>query len=186
LRTIHHSSLAFSFLFMARRVLASISRKRTGFPWDATRCFVGLFAIPADRNRISAKWIGKVSLISPLRPVTTERVEHSRNDLGRGAVQRLAPLLAPALRRRFGADRFGCSGNYIAKPKANWLANFSCKPCLCPCFPFMSWDAAWDIDQDGTYANNHASVKVDGAVTPKPFPLPHTHSQKLSGSKPRL
>ena len=100
---------------MARRVLASISRKRTGFPWDSTRCFVGLFAIPADRNRISGKCVGKVSLISPLGPVTTERVQQSRDDLGRRPVQRLAPLLAPAAWRRLHADCLGGTGYHVAK-----------------------------------------------------------------------
>lgn len=100
---------------MARRVLASISRKRTGLPWDSTRCFVGLFAISADRNRISGNPQWKVSLISPLRPVTTERVEHSRDDLGRGTVQRLAPLLASAAWGRLHADRFGGTGYHVAQ-----------------------------------------------------------------------
>jgi len=84
-------------------------------PWDSTRCFVGLFAIPADRNRISGNHQGKVSLVSPLRPVTTERVEQSRDHLGRGAVQRLAPLLAPAAWGRLYADSLGGTGYHVAQ-----------------------------------------------------------------------
>jgi hypothetical protein len=100
---------------MARRVLASISRKSTGFPWDSTRCFVGLFPISTDRNRIGGNRIGKVSLISRARPVTTHRVKHLRDEFRRRPVQRRPPLFAAAALGRRNADGLGCTGYKVAQ-----------------------------------------------------------------------